>query len=86
MPLGEFLEEVRAELRDVFLPLAQGRQPDRADLEPVVQVLAEPAGLDLLLEVPVRGRDDPHVHLDRVVGPDADDLAVLQHAQQLGLE
>ena len=37
------VEEVRDQLGDVLAPLAQRRQVDRHDVEPVVQVLAEPA-------------------------------------------
>ena len=38
-----------------------------------------------LFEPPVGGRDDPHVNAARDVLPDPADLAVLEHAQQLGL-
>ena len=37
------------------------------------------------LQVAMRGADDAHVHLKRVVVSDAADLAALQHAQQFGL-
>src|SRR6478752_2467312 len=45
---------------------AQRRQLDRHDREPVVEVLAEPAGGDLGLEILVRRGDDADVDLDRL--------------------
>ena len=51
------LDEVVGEQRDVGLALAQRRQVDRVDVQPVVEVLAEAALLDRRLEVLVGGRD-----------------------------
>src|SRR5439155_22628172 len=50
---------------DVFAPLAQRRQPDRKDVQPVAQVLAEFAGGDRAPEIAMRRGDDPHVDLAR---------------------
>ena len=72
--------------RDVLRPLAQRRDGDGHDLEPVVQIAAEGAGSDLLLEVRVGGGDDAHVHLDRLGPPDAHERAILEHAQDLRLQ
>jgi hypothetical protein len=80
------LEEVLDQLGDVVGALAQGRQVDADDAEPVEQVLAEAPGPDLVLEVAVGRRDDPDVDLDRLARPDPPDLALLEGAQQLGLE
>ena len=55
-------QEVISEERDVLLAFAEGRQFDREHTQPVVQVLAEPAGLGLRPEIAVRRRDQPHVH------------------------
>ena len=71
--------------RDVFLALAQRRQLHRDDVQPVVQVLAEPPVVHHRAQVDVGGRDDAHVHLDRVDAAEAHELALLDHAQQLGL-
>ncbi len=46
------------ERRDVGQPIAQRRDPQRVDVEPVVEILPEAAGLDLALEIAIRGRDD----------------------------
>ena len=57
----------------------------RDDVEPVVEVLAEVARRDLLLEVAVGRGDQAHVDLDRLDAADALELALLERAQQLHL-
>ena len=78
--------EVLGEERHVLAPVAQRRDPDRDDVEPVVEVLAELAGLHRRLEVAVRRGDHPRVHRDRLVRADAPDRPLLQRAQQARLE
>ena len=63
-----------------------GGQVDRDDVEPVVQVLAEPAGVDLVEQVAVGRRDDPRVDLDGPGVADPLELPLLQDPQQLDLE
>ena len=50
------------------------------------QVGAEAAGGHLFLKVAVGAGDDAHVDGLRDAGADRDHLALLQHAQELGLE
>ena len=66
--------------------LAERRELDREHGEAVVEVGAERAARDHLLEVPVRRGDDPHVHLHRLGPADALDLALLEGAQQPHLD
>ena len=80
------VEEEPRELRQVLDPVAQRRHPDRDDVDPVVEVLAERPFLDRLLEVDVGRRDQPEVGLDRLGAADALDLPLLDRAQQLGLQ
>ena len=82
---GEPRQEVHGELRHVLEALAQRRHPDREDVEAVVEVLAELAVLDQLDHVAVGRRDQAEVDLDRLLGADRIDLALLQGAQQLDL-
>ena len=59
------LQEVGGEERHVLPALAERRDPDRHDGEPVVEVLAEAALRDGAAEVLVRRGDHADVHLDR---------------------
>ncbi len=56
------------------------------DVEPVEEVLAERALAHRLPEVHVGRGDDPDVHGDGAGAAEALDLALLQRAQELGLE
>ncbi len=64
-----------------------GGQLDRHHAEPVVEVLPEEALLDGLFRVPVHRRDEADVHHGiGLLGADPADHAVLDDAQQLGLQ
>ena len=65
---GQPLEEHLRQLLHVLLPLAQRRQRQRHDVEPVEEVLAELAPRDGAPEVAMGGRDDPHVDPDGSAG------------------
>ena len=78
-------DEVLDEQRDVLAALAQRRHRDRDDVQPVEQILLELAFADQLPQVAVGRGDDAHVDLDRALGSQRLELALLQHAQQLGL-
>jgi hypothetical protein len=55
------------------------------DVEPVVEVAPEGAALDLGLEVPIGGRDEPDVDRHRLRRPDRNDLPLLDGPEQLHL-
>ena len=75
----------RTSMRNVVRPLAQRRQIDAQDVEPIEQIGAEPPVLDELAQRLVRRGDDAHVDRDRLHAADAHELALLEHAQQLDL-
>ena len=54
-------------------------------VEAVEQVLPEPPLKDLLLQIPVGGSNDPHVHLQGLLSTDPLKALVLQHPQNLYL-
>ena len=58
---------------------------DVEDLQPVEQILAKVAALDRLPQVAVGRRDHPDVRLQHAGAAEALELALLQHAQELGL-
>ena len=74
------------EERDVVATLAQRRQLHRNHVQPVVEILAKRALGHHPGEVGMRGGDHADIDLDRVRVADALELALLQHAQQLGLQ
>ena len=62
-------EEMAHEVGNVLEPLAQRRQPQRHDVQPVEQILAEQALVDLLLQVAIGGGDDADIGLIGVRPP-----------------
>src|SRR5690242_16689437 len=70
---------------DIVDALAKRRQREWKYDNTVIEILAERACLHERLQVAMRCYDHTHVHLDRMIAPDALDLALLQDAQQLRL-
>src|SRR4029453_1575892 len=56
------------------------------DVDAVEEILAESPVPHRLLEIDVRGDNEPEVRANRLGPPDALDLAFLNRAQQLGLQ
>ena len=79
-------DETFGELPDLLLPLAQRRQPHLDDVEPIVEILAEAACLHLRGEIPVGRSEHADVDARGARIADAPDLALLQHAEQRGLD
>ncbi len=73
------------EQRDVGHALAQRRQADRHHVEAIEQIFSEGARRDELLQLAVRGRDEPHVDADGLDAADPLELALLEGAQELHL-
>src|SRR6185369_11104470 len=83
--LRRLLQEVIDEQRDVLATLAERRQHDLDDAQPIVEVLAEASGSHRRLEVVVRRRDQPDVDGDGVVATDALERFLLDGAEELRL-
>jgi len=58
---GGLAQEERAQVRDLFAPVAKGRNVNPNDIQAVIQVFAELSFLDALLQVGVGCGKDPHV-------------------------
>src|SRR5688500_2956819 len=82
---ARLLEEVIDERRDVLATRAKRWQLMRHHGEPIVEVLAKPAGGDLGGVILVPRGDDTHVDLVRVAPADALELVLLEYAKHLGL-
>ena len=83
---GEHGEEMAGNERDVLSALAQRRQADREDVEPVEEVLAERSLLDERAEAAIGGRNEADVDSDGLGRSDGPHLAILDDAQERRLE
>src|SRR5206468_9091779 len=79
-------QQVLDEERNVLESLAKRRQAERHHLEPLVEILPEPAGAHLLGEIAVGGRKNAGADRNASDATHALDLTLLQDAQQLGLQ
>ena len=78
----EVAREVVHERDDVLAPIAQRRQPQHDNGEPVIEVVPEAPGIDLGAEVAIGRRDHARADLDLLRSADAAKPAPLEHAEQ----
>ncbi len=83
--LGEAGEKVLREQRDVVDALGERRHVHGGDLQAEVEVLAKASFAHGTLEILVRRRDHAHVDGERPGAAHAHHLALLEHAEHLGL-
>src|SRR5207237_927738 len=83
---AELPEQVVNENGDVLAPLSKRRNPNLADGEPIVEILAERAGLDQRAQVAMRRRDDSNVHAAHLGLAEAANFVSLEHAEELRLK
>lgn len=83
--LVEFLEQVLRQHENVLAPLAQRRDVDGHNLQPVVQVVPEPAHVHLAEQDLVGRGDEPDVAGLFLHRADPAKAAAVQQGQQLGL-
>ena len=84
--IGVFLDEMVDEQRHVFETVAQGGHLDGDDREAVVKVFAEGAFAGFFQEGLVRRGEDTDIDRHALGFADAANLALLEDAQELGLE
>ncbi len=82
----ELLREIANQLRNVGGALAQRRQRERENAEPVIQVAAKLAVGDHLGQIAIGGRHQPDVHFDGPHAAQPLELVFLKSAQQLRLQ
>src|SRR5207245_10717342 len=66
---GVTLDQVFRQDRNVVQALAQGRDPDGKDVQPIEEVLTKPTTLDSGLEIAVGGGDDRHIEGNQMTAP-----------------
>jgi len=74
------------ELEDVIAPIAQRRQVDGHDQQPVVEVVAKTPRAHLLVEHPVGCGDEAHVGVQGGHRPHRPELAAVEDREELRLE
>ena len=79
-------EKLRGEQLDVAHAIAQRRKLDLDHREPIVEILAQLAVLERLLEILVRRGDDANVDGDLLLAAEAPHRARLERAQELHLD
>src|SRR5271154_1620308 len=84
--VGKFFEKRGDEQRNVVLAVAQRREFNLHDVEAKVEILTESAGPDGGFKVAVGGGDDADVDVAALGGAHGFDFALLQGAEELGLE
>src|SRR5690606_32984226 len=80
------LEKMPSQKRDVLATFAQGRHPEREDIEPVVQIFAKAPCPHFRLQVSVACGDYPHVDTLFLRSTQRTYLSLLQHSEQLCLQ
>ena len=84
--LARAREEVLGEEDDVFAALAERRQAQGEDRQPMIQILAESPGPHGVVQVLASGGDDPDVDGLAPGAAETPDLVVLDDLQELRLE
>ena len=86
IPLAELFDEVIAQERNVLAPLPQRRHTERDGVDAEVEVLAQAPVPERRVHVDVGRADEPEVHAHVAVAAQRPVAALLQNAQQLGLQ
>src|SRR3989441_4773271 len=80
------VEEMLGEPRDLVPGLAEWRQPDRDDREPMIEVFTEATLTHCCTEILVTGGDDPHVHRLTPRAAEPADRPILDELEEFALE
>ena len=78
--------KAHGEDRNIFRPLAKGRNENRNDAQSVIEIATEGASRRVRCEVAVGSGNYSHVHANRRGATNPLKLLLLEHAQQLGLQ
>ena len=60
------LQKMFRQRQDVARTLAQGREVDRRDIQPIIQILAKTASRHGFIQFDIGGRDQPNIDGDRL--------------------
>src|SRR5262249_47922079 len=85
LSLVRVCQEAPAELLNIVLPLAQGRNFELDSLQPIPELFAEAALPHHGLEILVRRCDNPYIDLHLLCRTNGGDAAILEHPEELHL-
>src|SRR6185436_17374675 len=81
----ELFNERLNEERNVVGSIAKRREGNRADLEPVIEILPQGCVLDSFERIPVCGCNHAYIHLELRRPADTSQRSILKDSQKLGL-
>src|SRR5476651_2019225 len=81
----ELRNEAACQRQDVLEPVAERRNRYGDDVDPVVEITAEPAGAHCFLEIGIGGADEPCAARNDGLAAHATERALLDKAQKLRL-
>src|SRR5262245_10660159 len=84
--LAEPLQERLGQQPHIAGPFWQRRQADRDYVDAIVELFPELSARDGLLQISIRGRYHPDVHVHQRGATDSANLTLLKHPQELDLE
>jgi hypothetical protein len=84
-PPGEYLGEMKNQLAYVLPALSQGRNHDRKNVQPIVEITAEFITRNHLGQIAMSGGNQTHVDVMRAAAAKAFELLFLQNAQEFRL-
>src|SRR5215472_4017365 len=80
------LDEVAHEQRNILPTLAQRREMNGKNIQPIVKVLAEFVRVHHFRKIPIRGSDQANIDLPGTSAPQTLEFLFLKDSQQLGLQ
>src|SRR3984957_13386424 len=80
------MQEPVGERDNIFLALAEGRDPQRNNIETVVKIVAEAAAFNFGFEVAIRSGNDARVNANSQCTADTLEALLLDEPQKLGLQ
>src|SRR6266542_3718447 len=78
-------DKMLGQRQNVLAPVAQGRQLDRNNRQPVIEIFAKCSLLDRFFQLDVGGGDDAHIDPTRASVAERRKFALLNYAQQTDL-
>ena len=82
---GKLGDHTLGQRQNILAPLAQRRNRDPPHIQPIIQILAEPAPLHFARQIQIGRANQPQIHRNLAQAADPEKLPLLQHPQQLPL-